>query len=240
MRAGTILPGRHIPLREAPRGAGPETDGARGSRGTEPEPARTRSCPNLLQRRPAAGSAARRSAEYQRFSSGAPARSGPLQQIRTTCAATALEEGIREPDGDHDGCTDGRAGPAGIATTLRDAPSPGRRGPPVDAPRRARTYLGRARSSLNPRERLLEVRARGLSDVLAGYPAISRTAAPTSPAPLTSRCALRIRKCSSNRRSRVRSARLDEEEACPAPRPRPTPARPSTTPGPRRSGRRRR
>ena len=41
-------------------------------------------CPNLLQRRPAAGSAARRSAEYQRFSSGAPARSGPLQQIWTT------------------------------------------------------------------------------------------------------------------------------------------------------------
>ena len=69
-------------------------------------------CPNLLQRRPGPGSAARRSAEYQRFSSGAPARSGPLQQIRTTCAATALEEGIREPDGDHDGCTDGRAGPA--------------------------------------------------------------------------------------------------------------------------------
>ena len=41
-------------------------------------------CPNLLQRRPATGSAARRSAEYQRFSSGAPARSGPLQQIWTT------------------------------------------------------------------------------------------------------------------------------------------------------------
>ena len=45
-------------------------------------------CPNLLQRRPATGSAARRSAEYQRFSSGAPARSGPLQQIWTNGAAT--------------------------------------------------------------------------------------------------------------------------------------------------------
>ena len=43
-----------------------------------------RACPNLPQRRPAAGSAARRSAEYQRFSSDAPARSGPLQQIWTT------------------------------------------------------------------------------------------------------------------------------------------------------------
>ena len=45
-------------------------------------------CPNLLQKRPATGSAARRSAEYQRFSSGAPARSGPLQQIWTNGAAT--------------------------------------------------------------------------------------------------------------------------------------------------------
>ena len=84
-----------------------------------------------------------------------------------------------------------RPGPRGRAP----AP-PARRGSPVDAPRRARKYLGRARSSLNPRERLLEVRARGLSDVLAGYPAISRTAAPTSPAPPASRRALRIRKCS--------------------------------------------
>jgi len=41
-------------------------------------------CPNLLQRRPGLGSAARRIAEYQRFPARAPARSGPLQQIRTT------------------------------------------------------------------------------------------------------------------------------------------------------------
>ena len=41
------------------------------------------SCPNLLQRRPGPGSAGRRTAEYQRFSSRAPARSGPLQQIWT-------------------------------------------------------------------------------------------------------------------------------------------------------------
>ena len=44
-------------------------------------------CPNLLQRRPGSGSAARRAAEYQRFASGTPARWGTLQQIRTTCAA---------------------------------------------------------------------------------------------------------------------------------------------------------
>ena len=50
-------------------------------------------CPDLLQRRPGPGSAARRSAEYQRFSSGALARSGPLQQIWTTCAAAVLPGG---------------------------------------------------------------------------------------------------------------------------------------------------
>ena len=36
-------------------------------------------------------------------------------------------------------------------------------------------------TSLNPRARLLEVRARGLSDVLAGYPAISRAAVLQAP-----------------------------------------------------------
>ena len=45
------------------------------------------SCPNLLQRPSAARSAASRSAEYQRFSSGVSARSGPLQQIWTTGVA---------------------------------------------------------------------------------------------------------------------------------------------------------
>ena len=44
------------------------------------------SCPNLLQRPSAARSAASRSAEYQRFSSGVSARSGPLQQIWTNGA----------------------------------------------------------------------------------------------------------------------------------------------------------
>ena len=43
-------------------------------------------CPHLPQRRPAAVSAADETAEYQRFSSGIPARSGPLWQMWTTGA----------------------------------------------------------------------------------------------------------------------------------------------------------
>ena len=43
-------------------------------------------CPDLLQRRSGPGEAANESAEYQRFFSRAPARSGPLQQIWTNGA----------------------------------------------------------------------------------------------------------------------------------------------------------
>ena len=50
-------------------------------------------CPNLLQRRPAAGSAASRSAEYQRLSSGVLVGFGPLQQIWTTDAAASPGRG---------------------------------------------------------------------------------------------------------------------------------------------------
>ena len=60
-------------------------------------------CPDLLQRRLAAGSALSRSAEYQRFSPCTPARSGPLQQIWTTCAAEGPPEGRRGPGGDRGG-----------------------------------------------------------------------------------------------------------------------------------------
>ena len=58
-------------------------------------------CPNLLQRRPGPGSAARKSAEYQRFSSGVSARSGPLQQIWVTgaVAGPCADGGL----GDHPG-----------------------------------------------------------------------------------------------------------------------------------------
>ena len=96
-------------------------------------------CPDLLQRRLAAGSALSRSAEYQRFSPCTPARSGPLQQIWTTCAAAVAAEDPPE----------GRRGPGG----------------------------GRGRRSLTPRR------------------------------------ALRTRKCSSNRCSRVQNAHLGEEVA---------------------------
>mgnify|MGYP001683517513 CR=1 FL=1 len=44
-------------------------------------------CPNLPQRRSAAVSAAKKSAEYQRFFSRVPARYGSLWQIWTTGAA---------------------------------------------------------------------------------------------------------------------------------------------------------
>ena len=51
-------------------------------------------CPNLPQRRPAAGSAADESAEYQRFFSRAPTRSGSLQQIWTIGAASGPSPGV--------------------------------------------------------------------------------------------------------------------------------------------------
>ena len=121
-----------------------------------------RACPNLLQRRPATGSTTRRSAEYQRFFSRAPARSGPLQQIWTNGAASGPSpRGGRRLDGDHDEHPDGRMG--------------------------SRERRPAASTSLDPRARLLEVRARGSSDVLGGYPTISRTAAPAHSAPWTPR-----------------------------------------------------
>ena len=57
-----------------------------------------------------------------------------------------------------------------------------------------------ARSSLDPRARTSSRRARGSSDVLGGYPAISRTAAPGAAAPRTPRCAFRTRERRSDRR----------------------------------------
>ena len=58
-----------------------------------------------MQRRSEPGSTARRSAEYQRFSSCASARSEPLQQIRTTCAAADPGRGAAGSDGDRGGCS---------------------------------------------------------------------------------------------------------------------------------------
>ena len=57
-------------------------------------------CPNLPQRHPGPGSAAKKSAEYQRFFSRAPARSGPLWQIWTIRRrGPAGEGGHRSGDG---------------------------------------------------------------------------------------------------------------------------------------------
>ena len=79
-------------------------------------------CPNLPQRRPGPGSAAKKSAEYQRFFSRAPARSGPLWQIWTTRVAANPREGRHGPVGGRD-------------RPLEGPPQAGRR--PQRAPRRA-------------------------------------------------------------------------------------------------------
>ena len=75
-------------------------------------------CPNLLQRRPGSGSAANKSAEYQRFSSRALVRSGPLQQIWTNGAAAGSREGRRGPVGDHGGASDWAGSPQRGRTPL--------------------------------------------------------------------------------------------------------------------------
>ena len=117
------------------------------------------SCPNLLQRRSGSGSAARGSAEYQRFSSGAPVRWGPLQQIWTNGSAAGPGRGAPGRTATAAGAPIGRAGP-------RECPP---------------------RSPSDPRRR------------------------PARPlwAPSAPRRALRTRKCSSNRHSRVQNAHFE-------------------------------
>ena len=117
------------------------------------------SCPNLLQRPSGPGSAARRTAEYQRFSSGAPARWGPLQQIWTNGAAA---------------------------------------GPGRDAPGRTATAAGAPIGRAGPRE----CPPRSPSDRGDGPPVASGR-------PRAPRGALRTRKCSSNRHSRVQNAHFE-------------------------------
>ena len=169
------------------------------------------SCPNLLQRRPGPGSAARRTAEYQRFSSRAPTRSGPLQQIWTNGAAA----GPRDEDAARLTATttgtpttrrapDDRTGSAGTSRPRSDDGDailtvgrgsrerrPARedaRPRPARAPWAARRRAPRrARSSLDPRERTSSRRSRGLSDVLA-----ARDRPPRPPRPARARRAVRI------------------------------------------------
>ena len=98
----------------------------------------------------------------------------------------------------------------------------------------------RARSSLDPRDRRVTREHVCQGYVLAGqvtFSAVTRRSRgprrqpdrpPRPPRPLrappTPRRALRTQKCSSNRRSRVQNAHLDEEGAGPARQPRPAPA----------------
>ena len=73
-------------------------------------------CPNLPQRRPGPGSTENKSPEYQRFSSGAPARSGPLWQIWTNAATAGPSRRAT-------------ASRAATATTTTIAPAPWQRRP---------------------------------------------------------------------------------------------------------------
>ena len=129
-------------------------------------------CPNLLQRHPGPGSAAKEIAEYQRFSSLAPARSGPLQQIWTNGAAAGIREG-RSREG-YSGvvlkawsvkvvvmvCSGGSGAPSPLRLDSASR-MVGRRLACRDEPRPAST-------SLNPRDRHLTREHVTLADVLAG------------------------------------------------------------------------
>ena len=129
-------------------------------------------CPNLPQRRSGPGSAANETAEYQRFSSGVPARWGPLWQIWTTGAA-AGPVGRASPASARSmtstpARTPARRTVADRASTPFDRAGPTRAPPgPAQAPRSAR-------SPLNPRERTSSRRSRGLPDDLGGQVTISR------------------------------------------------------------------
>ncbi len=123
-------------------------------------------CPHLPQRRPGPGSAANETAEYQRFSSGVPARSGPLWQIWTTGAAAGPVV---------------RASPASARSmTSTPARTPARRavadraGAPFDRAAGPAQAPQSARSPLNPRERTSSRRSRGLPGDLGGQVTISR------------------------------------------------------------------
>ena len=99
-------------------------------------------CPNLPQRRSAARSAANKSPEYQRFSSCAPTRSGPLWQIWTNGAAgsgggctipwegcsvsgTRFDRGVRRDAVVRDvGCRHGTVWSARLARPAGHTPAP--------------------------------------------------------------------------------------------------------------------
>ena len=77
-------------------------------------------CPNLPQRRPGPGSAVSGGAEYQRFFSRAPVRSGSLWQIWTACVAAGpgqgLGRGVRGLGGGRAGASASEWGPWAAVT----------------------------------------------------------------------------------------------------------------------------
>ncbi len=154
-------------------------------------------CPNLLQRRPVTGSAADESAEYQRFFSRAPTRSGSLQQIWTIGAASGPSAGGgRRLDGDHDEHPDGRTG--------------------------SRERRPAASTSLDSRARTSSRRSRGLPGDLAGQvtcSAVTRRSrglrrrlarpAPPGPCPARARPDLRLTHSATTSSPCPARARLD-------------------------------
>ena len=124
-----------------------------------------RACPNLPQRRSAAVSAAKKSAEYQRFFSRVPARYGSLWQIWTTGAAAGpVGRAVARLGEVHDVDT-------GVGIRAEGGRRPG--GHPV-RPRRPHPSTTRpARRRPDPRDRHLTHENVPLADDLAGYPTIS-------------------------------------------------------------------
>ena len=118
-----------------------ERDGwAWGGAGGVPVAPRGGACPNLPQRRSGSVSAVSGGAEYQRFFSCAPARSGPLWQIWTIRRRGPVGEGVRGSGGGRCGRPDDRGdhfddptGPAGAP--VREGPRhPARSRPPGPVP----------------------------------------------------------------------------------------------------------
>ena len=141
--AGTVERGIH-PVHDRPSRRCPRRrrrhEPRRDGRPPSPGQSAATGCPNLPQRRPAARSAANETAEYQRFFSRAPARSGSLWQIWTNGVRGPVGEGVRGSGGGRCGRPDDRgdhfddtAGPAGAL--VREGPRhPARSWPPEPVP----------------------------------------------------------------------------------------------------------
>ena len=161
---------------------------------------RAGACPNLPQRRPGPGSTANRSTEYQRFSSGISARSGPLWQIWTIRRLGPVGEGVRGAGGGPGARLDepsGPVGPAGASVRERprrpdrsrgSRPSPGPAGTPLFFRERvgfqSNAQMGGARSTGNLRVRGKTARGERRA---GGRRTGRRTRPPRRPRPLPTR-----------------------------------------------------